>query len=242
MSAASPGASWQRADLAASYFDRRQILLPLLDVQEDVIRHLITRHDHPVGRFLDVGSGDGAMSELVLAAVPSSQAELVDFSEPMLAHARERLARFGGRWRAIPSDLADPSWRGQLPSERYGLIVSGLAIHHLPGERKRELFGELFALLEPGGMFVNMDYVSIDGPLRGLFDEQMRAKAVHHEHEAGGRRSDDEVDLEDDEDRPDSASDQIQWLRDAGFDEAELHFKWAEAAIFGAIRPSDRAR
>jgi hypothetical protein len=37
--------------------------------------------------------------------------------------------------------------------------------------------------------------------------------------------------------RSDSAEDQVRWLLDAGFEYAEVHFKWAEAAVFGAIKP-----
>ncbi len=50
-----------------------------------------------------------------------------------------------------------------------------IAIHHLTSERKRALFAEVFSLLEPGAMFVNMDVVRIEGPLDGLFDEQIIA-------------------------------------------------------------------
>ena len=67
--------------------------------------------------------------------------------------------------------------------------MSAFAIHHLPGVRKRSLFGELYELLEPGALFVNMDYVLVDGPLRGLWDEQMLAKAVAAERARGGERS-----------------------------------------------------
>ena len=41
-----------------------------------------------------------------------------------------------------------------------------------------------------------------------------------------------------DHDQPDTAEDQLDWLREAGFAPVELHFKWAEAAVFGAVRPS----
>ena len=37
---------------------------------------------------------------------------------------------------------------------------------------------------------------------------------------------------------PTSVEDQLQWLRDAGFEQGEVHFKWAEAAVFGAVKPS----
>jgi SAM-dependent methyltransferase len=191
-----------------------------------------------VTRFLDLGAGTGAMSELVLAAQPSSQAVLVDFSEPMLERASVSLAAYAGRWQVVRGDLCDPAWHEALPAGRYDAVLSGLAIHHLPSERKRALFAEALELLEPGGMFVNMDYVTIGGPLTGLFDEQMLANAVRHEQDQGGTRSAQEVDCEDDDDRPDSAEDQLRWLRDAGFEQAEVHFKWAEAAVFGAIKPS----
>jgi SAM-dependent methyltransferase len=237
---ATPGAHWQSEDLAASFAERRRILIPLLDLQEDVLGRLLTRHERPIARFLDLGCGAGAMSELLLSALPGSEGVLVDFSEPMLARAGVNLAGYAGRWQAVTGDLNNPSWRDGLPAGRYDAVVSGLAIHHLPHERKPALFAEILALLEPGGMFVNMDYVAIDGPLQGLFDEQMLANAVRAERESGGTRHEHEVDLEDDDDRPDTIEDQLQWLRDAGFERVEVHFKWAEAAIFGGVKPAER--
>lgn len=87
-------------------------------------------------------------------------------------------------------------------------------------------------------MFVNMEYVAIDGPLRGLFDEEMLASAVRAERESGGTRHEHEVDLDDDDDWPDTVEDQLRWLREAGFQQVEVHFKWAEAAIYGGMRPA----
>jgi tRNA (cmo5U34)-methyltransferase len=237
MSASTPGAAWQHPELVSSFLDRRAVLIPLLDVQEDLLRRVFSRQQHAIGRFLDVGCGDGAIAELVLSAHPGSEAVLLDFSEPMLSRARTRLRAWPGRWQTVLGDLRDPAWREGLPAGRYDAVVSALAIHHLPAERKRGLFAELFALLEAGGLFVNMDYVSIDGPLQGLFDEQMLANAVHDEQERGGGHSEHELDLDDNEDQPNSAEEQVQWLRDAGYEQAELYFKWAEAAVFGAVKP-----
>jgi tRNA (cmo5U34)-methyltransferase len=236
---ATPGAHWQREELAASFADRRRILIPLLDTQEDVIRRLLARHERPIERFLDIGCGAGAMSELVLGSLPGSETVLVDFSEPMLERAAAALAGHAGRWQAVRGDLNDPAWRDALPAGRYDAIFSGLAIHHLPSERKRTLFAELLGLLEPGGMFVNMDFVEIDGPLRGLFDEEMLAAAVRDDRERGGTHAEHELDLDDDDDRPDTVEDQLRWLRDAGFEQVEVHFKWAEAAIYGGARPAE---
>ncbi|HEY7893240.1 MAG TPA: class I SAM-dependent methyltransferase [Solirubrobacteraceae bacterium] len=241
MSRPVPEAAWQQPHLAVDFLDRRHILLPLLDVQEDLIRRLLTRHGRPIERFLDLGCGDGAMADLVFdlpgRADLRPEAVLVDFSEPMLERARARLTEHGGRWETRRGDLNDPGWHQGLSDGRFDAVVSGLAIHHIAAERKRELFAEVLALLAPGGIFVNMDYVEITGPLRGVFDEQMRANALHAEHERGGTRSAEEVDFEDNEDRPDTAQDQLQWLREAGFEQCEVHFKWAEAAVFGGVKP-----
>jgi SAM-dependent methyltransferase len=234
-----PGAHWQREELAASFAERRRILIPLLEVQEEVVRHLLARHGRPIARFLDVGCGAGGMSEVVLGSRPGCEGVLVDFSEPMLERVAVQLAGYAGRWQAVSGDLNDPGWRDGLPAGRFDAIVSGLAIHHLPSDRKRTLFVELLDLLEPGGIFVNMDYVAIDGPLSGLFDEEMLAAAVRAERESGGTHSAHEVDLQDDDDRPDSVEDQLRWLREAGFEQVEVHFKWAEAAVFGGARPGE---
>jgi tRNA (cmo5U34)-methyltransferase len=238
MSAPAAKAAWQQPDLAASFAERRRALVPLLDLQEEVFTQVLNRHDRLIRRFLDLGCGAGAISELVLDCQPASAGVLVDFSEPMLEHAGSQLSAHAGRWQAVCGDLSEPTWVTVLPAGRCDAVVSGLALHHLSPDRKRALFAEVFALLEPGGIFVNMDYVAIAGPLMGLFDEQMRAGAVRAEHEHGGTRTAQEVDFEDNEDQPDTVHDQLRWLGDAGFQQAEVHFKWAEAAIYGGVKPA----
>jgi SAM-dependent methyltransferase len=237
-----PGAHWQREELVTSFTERRHILIPMLDVQEDVVRKLLQRHERPVARFLDIGSGAGAMSELVLANAREvgidAQGVLVDFSEPMLARAGGVLADHPGRWQLVRGDLSRSSWQQALPDERpFDAVVSSLAIHHLPAQRKRELFAEVLELLAPGGLFINLDYVLVAGPLRGLFDEQQLANALQAERDSGGTRHEHEVELDDDDDRPDTVEHQLRWLHEAGFADVEVHFKWAEAAVFGGARP-----
>jgi tRNA (cmo5U34)-methyltransferase len=135
MSDASPGAVWQRPELVEWFLDGREALLPLIEVQEDLIRRLFERHPRKVERFIDVGSGDGALSQLMFAIAPGAEGVLVDFSEPMLERAERRL-RGRGRWQAVRGDLSDPAWSAALPLRAVDAAVSSLAIHHLPAERK----------------------------------------------------------------------------------------------------------
>jgi tRNA (cmo5U34)-methyltransferase len=238
---APPGAHWRGSELVELFLDHRQALLPLIDVQEEIVRRLFDGHAHELNRFLDIGAGNGAVSELLLAGAPEREAVLVDFSDPMLARAQSRLAG-RGRWQAVRGDLSSQAWREALPAGPFSGAVSALAIHHLPAERKRALYAEIYELLEPRAMFVNMDYTAISGPLRGLWDERILENHVRIEHTRGGTRSRKEIAQEiasdGDEDRPDTVEDQLAWLRDAGFVEVDVHFKWAEAAVFGGVRRS----
>jgi tRNA (cmo5U34)-methyltransferase len=239
--------AWQGEHLVHEFLSDRQRLLPLLEVQEALVKGVFERGGRRVGRFLDVGAGAGAMTELLHAVAPDAEAVLLDNSAPMLAAAERRLRGSGRAWRTVRADLRDRAWRDALDAganaASYDAAVSGLAIHHLTSSRKRELFAELFEVLEPGAMFVNMDVVTVAGPLAGLFDEHIIANATALERERGGGRSDEEIEqqwlADGDDDRPDSAAEQLLWLTEAGFVDVELHFKWAEGAIFGATKPRE---
>ncbi len=166
-----------------------------------------------VERFLDLGTGDGRMVELVRTRHPGAGAIGIDASEPMLARAADR---FAGEplVELHPHELAMP-----LPVEGpFDAVVSGLAIHHLEDERKRELFGEIRALLAPGGVFANLDLVSSASP---QLHERFRREI--------GREEDDPSD------RLAGLSEQLSWLHDAGFREVDCHFKWLELALLVAL-------
>jgi tRNA (cmo5U34)-methyltransferase len=244
MSAVPRGAGWERPDVAHGFVARRRRVLPFLEVQEDLLVRVLRRRGRPLDRFLDLGSGDGAISELLLGEWPAARAVLVDHSPPMLERAEQRLGGFDGRWQALAGDFSDSSWTDALPAGRYDAAVSSFALHHLDAGEKRRVFSEVLELLEPGGVFLNIDFVTVAGPLRGSFEEQMAANLVRSERARGSRRSEDEIVAElglafdaDDEDHPDSAEDQVTWLAAAGFDEAEIHFKWGEVALYGGARP-----
>jgi SAM-dependent methyltransferase len=98
-------------------------------------------------------------------------------------------------------------------------VVSGLAIHHLEDERKRALFEEIHSALVPGGVFANLDLVLSASP---RLHERFRREI--------GRVDDDPTD------RLADLSDQMGWLREAGFAEVDCHFKWLELALVLAVK------
>jgi tRNA (cmo5U34)-methyltransferase len=236
-----PGSVWQQEEVVSGFIDDRRKLIPLFDVQEDLVRRLMTRGGRQVTRFCDLGAGDGGFAELVMDTFPGSTGVLVDFSEPMLAAAQQRLAGREDRWQIVRGDLSTPAWRDGLPSgDPYDAIVSRLAIHHLPDERKRALYREAFELLTPGGLFINWEHIDTGGLAEGLFDEFFRERMIEAEHERECPRTDEEVvrsyDDATDEDILRDSETQCDWLRKIGFERVDTYFKLPGLAVFGGAK------
>jgi tRNA (cmo5U34)-methyltransferase len=106
-------------------------------------------------RILDLGTGDGRLLALLRIDRHEMLGVGLDFSDLMLKAARKRFAD-DERIELVQHDLAEP-----LPAlGRFDAVVSSMAIHHLEHERKRSLYGEIFELLEPGGVFANFEHVA----------------------------------------------------------------------------------
>lgn len=242
---ASPGGLWREAEVAAAFREHRRQVIPLLDAQEELVRELVVRGGRRIDRFCDLGAGDGAFAQLVMDAEPDATGVLVDFSASMLDAARDRLAEYAGRWTPVAADLSRANWQAALPAGRFDAIVSGFCVHHLPDERKRELYAEVFELLEPGGIFLNCEHVAADRLTEGLFEEHVVRRLIELEQRRPDPRPDDVVKREfrkreeAEEDRPQAAEVQTEWLREIGFEDVGVFFKWPALAVFGGLKPRD---
>ncbi len=157
-------------DWIARDFSRDAERRPLL---ERMLALAPFKPDDPI-RALDVGAGYGLVTEVTLARFPRAHVTLLDYSEPMFAHARQRLASRAAQIEFILRDLSDPTWTRGLEGA-FDLAVSAIAIHNL---RDHALIAACYrsirATLKPGGAFLDCDLVSfsggLDGPLGWLRD------------------------------------------------------------------------
>jgi SAM-dependent methyltransferase len=200
----------------------------------------------PVRRVLDVGCGSGVVTAAILARFPQARAVLVDFSAPMLDEARAALGKDERALRFVAGDLAAPSWvDGVRDDGPYDVIASSYAIHHLTDVRKRALYAELYALLSPGGVFVNVEHVASAGAWgEALSDAVMVDSLCAHLH-ARGESTPRAAVAERFATRPDKAAnilapldEQCAWLREIGFVDVDCFFKVFELAVFGGRRPT----
>ncbi|CAJ65443.1 MULTISPECIES: class I SAM-dependent methyltransferase [Frankia] len=140
-----------------------------------------------VTRLLDLGVGTGETSGRVLRVHPDAALVALDESPAMLDAARTRLP---------PADLRVGRLEEPLPAGPFDLVISALAVHHLDGPGKADLFRRVAAILPPRGRFVLADVVEPDDPE----DAVTPVDGVH--------------------DTPSPLPDQLDWLREAGFDTA----------------------
>jgi tRNA (cmo5U34)-methyltransferase len=153
----------------------------------------------PAQRVLELGTGTGETALRVLTRHPHISWTGIDSSEAMLARARERLPDADLRL----SRLEDP-----LPEGPFDLVVSALAVHHLDGPGKRELFRRVARVTDT---FVLGDVVVPERPE----DAAIEIDGVY--------------------DVPSSVAEQLEWLREAGFDAGASYVR-PDLAVFVAVR------
>jgi tRNA (cmo5U34)-methyltransferase len=171
------------------------------ELQEEVAR---AAAGLAAGDILDLGTGTGETAARILNNYPDARLTGVDESAAMLCAAR---AALGNAPVLLVARLEDP-----LPPGPFDLVVSALAIHHLDGAGKADLFRRIARVLRPGGRFVLGDVVV----------PKDAADAI--------------VPLTADYDRPDTIADQLAWLEDAGFD-ARVAWRLRDLAVFAGERP-----
>lgn len=218
-------------DLAALGYDRsRRFLIPHFDEFYGTIQGSIPHQ--PNSRFccLDLGAGTGLLSALIVAVFPNAHLTLLDLSAGMLDKARERFSGLTDRFSYLQLD-----YRKSDPPGQYPVVVSALSIHHLEASEKVDLFQRMARWLTPGGIFINGDQV---------LGETAEIEAAYHANwlryvQYGP------IDRQDYKaamgrlalDRFSTLSDQLGWLRQAGFEQVSLRYQYERFVVYSATRP-----
>ena len=152
---------------------------------------------------LELGAGTGETAVRILARNSGARWTGIDASEAMLEHARERLTN---------ADLRVQRLEDPLPEGLFDLVVSVLAVHHLDGPAKRDLFRRV---AEVGDFFVLGDLVVAERP------------------------EDAAIEIDWVMDLPSTVSEQIEWLEEAGFEVEASHVR-PDLAVFVAMKSGER--
>jgi tRNA (cmo5U34)-methyltransferase len=152
-------------------------------------------------RVLELGTGTGETALRILAKHPGARWTGIDSSRAMLDRARERLP---------DADLREAQLEDPLPEGPFDLVVSVLAVHHLNGDGKRDLFTRVAQLSHN---FVMGDVIVPERPE----DVVIEIDGVY--------------------DTPSTVGEQLAWLDDAGFTTTVTQIR-PDLAVFSARRRS----
>jgi tRNA (cmo5U34)-methyltransferase len=200
-----------------SYLELMRSEVPDYERLQDEVARACARAMAPgspsrIQMMLELGTGTGETARRVLAVHPEARMIGIDGSERMLAVARGALGSHGPAVELRVRQLEEP-----LPGGPFDLVFSALAVHHLDGPRKAELFERVAAGLSPGGRFVLGDVVVPVDP----------ADAV--------------TPIDDDGyDTPSTVAAQLAWLSAAGFDARVAWTHRDLAVLVGEKRSSAR--
>jgi tRNA (cmo5U34)-methyltransferase len=213
-------------DATASTYDAdRSRLIPGCDT---LYRWAIDLIPANAKNVLDLGAGSGLLTILIRNRFPDAQIHLIDFSSAMLALARQRLEG-DARVTFIQADyVSDP-----LP-QQLDAIVSSLSIHHLDDDDKRTVFRRAHDGLATGGVFINAEHIA--GPTPEL-EHRYHALWLEQVKELGAS----EQQISDSlyrqrEDRRSPVGDQLRWMREGGFEDADCWYKENCFAVMAGTR------
>jgi tRNA (cmo5U34)-methyltransferase len=228
------------------YQELAAVAVPDREEQMAALLTLLPFGQQNEARLVELGCGEGRLSQAVLDAYPRVAVMALDGSSDMLSQAAERLRPFGSRAQVELFDLSSSDWWPHL--EGADAVVSSLAVHHLDGPGKRLLFEATASRLTPRGALLLADLIEPLRPeARELFASAWDQVAESQATKPGGSqralerfyqtrwntyRYPDPVDM------PSPLFEQLVWLREAGFAYSDCFWLRAGHAIYGGYKSS----
>jgi len=238
---------WKTAELANTFLEGVRGAIPAATLQLEVLGKIVSEWCPTPYEILDLGCGDGILGRTLLASHSAAHITFADFSEPMLKATKKQIGR-DQRATVVKADFTTPAWVKSLGTEKsFDVIVSGFAIHHQTDNRKRELYNEIYGLLQENGIFLNLEHVSSASPSgSALFDSFFIDHLLRFHAHASPDKTRHEIE-ENYYQRPDkeenilaSVETQCEWLRDIGFQDVDCFFKVFELSLFGGRKSSNQ--
>jgi len=210
-----------------------ELILKIIPDYKGMIKSLISsipfKNSNSI-KVLDLGCGTGNITLALKKRYPKAKVTCVDLAEQMIDMARFKLSEYDdieylkGDLREIQFDID------------YDLIISSLALHHLQtDEEKIAIYQKIYDSLKEGGAFYNADNVLASS-------KYLEKISIEHWKEFM-RKSMTDKEIDElwlpryyEEDYPAPIIQHVDWLRDIGFKNVDVTWKYILGAVFGGIK------
>lgn len=206
----------------------------LLRIVKSFYKYFLKKYNRPI-KVLDLGCGDGALTNELMKIDDQIEATLVDGSSEMLKIAQERLKSF------VSLEFIQQTFQNLLKNSilntDYDLVVSSLAIHHLSSEDKRSLFRFIYSHLNEYGFFLCIDVVRAPTEtLEDWYRQLWREWIAENELKIGSEESFQHIPQQyknNPDNHPDTLEKQLNALKSVGFNLVDCYYKYGIFSIFG---------
>lgn len=218
------------------------------DVFDDMVSRSVPFY-HEIGRIMidltdrfyqggpiyDLGCSTGTTLELLSKNFISKGLEVpimigIDNSQAMLNKSHEKLA---------PLRLSNLELREEniidSSIENSGLVIMNYTLQFIPKEKRAELLKRIYSALKPGGIFLLSEKIhsplpEVDSMITGLYYDFKKRNGYSDLEIAQKREALENVMT------PITPKEQLQQLKNAGFQESEMIFRWYNFASYIAIK------
>ena len=233
--------AWKNPSTVDYFLTKTREARPFGAEQLDILLRLILKSQPVVNNFIDLGCGDGLLANTILDQYPDAKGLLLDYSPSMITAAKKRMCSFQNQ-KIIQADLSDSNWQDTIINKPE-VVVSGYAIHHLKNRRKYELFEEIFKILKPGGIFINMEHVASATKFGNSLFNDLIVDTLYTNLKKDGKKQSKEDLMKEYVNRADQyenillpVTTQCDWLKEIGFSDVDCFFKCLESAIYAGIK------
>jgi len=219
----------------AKQFD--DIIVQLIPYYEQMLQALIDSIPFETEskiKVIDLGCGTGTIARKVADKFPNASIVCLDVATNMIDMAKYKLSNHT-ETEFIASDFADIDF-----TEKFDVVVSSLALHHLETDAdKKKLYTKIFENLNPNGVFFNADVVlASNNQLQEVYmqrwKEYMNRKVSMEEIENKW------IPVYENEDRPAKLTDQMEWLKEIGFESVDIIWKYYNFCVYGGVKSANQ--
>jgi tRNA (cmo5U34)-methyltransferase len=229
---------WAEADFSRNYVESADIAIVERQRSHAIMKSFYRYHCMGGDRtdVLDLGCGDGILTDALMQTDNTLSATLVDGSEEMLNKSSERL-KGCGNVRFIKASFQDIV-EGNSLKGTFDFIISSHAIHHLDLKEKRGLFRWIYSHTKNGGHFLNIDVVlapndDLEAWYMALWQEWIAEKKALTGI-AGDIYDDTMRRYKDNKDnKPDTLEAQLDALKTIGFKNVDCYYKYGIFTMYG---------